>query len=88
MLSNLTFEFKDAKKEIDSKINYLEEKTGHMEEALNETLDLTTSNQQRLQSIEENMSRIVTITEELVKNKKQSRTQPDDTSGQPEPTTQ
>ena len=88
IIASQVAEFKEAKKEIDTKINHLEEKTHHMEDALNETLDLTTSNQQRLQSIEENMEKIVTLTRELVRKTQGEDKIPDDNTLEPEPTTQ
>ncbi|MBD3261214.1 MAG: hypothetical protein GF334_05945 [Candidatus Altiarchaeales archaeon] len=65
-------EFEKAKTQMNTKIHDLEDKTQHMDETITQTLDLTSQNQVRLENIEENMGRIVELTEHMIKNKKQS----------------
>lgn len=69
IVANKVEEFEKAKTQMNNKIHDLEDKTQHMEDTINQTLDLTSKNQTRLENIEQNMGKIVELTEQLIKNK-------------------
>jgi len=56
-------EFNEAKREINDKINVLEDRTSKLDDTVAETLEMTRDNQSRLRSIEENMDKLIHISE-------------------------
>ena len=56
-------EFNESKKQINEKIDTLETKTDALGSEISKTLDMTRDNQTRLNSIEENLLRIIDLTE-------------------------
>ncbi len=60
-------EFNEAKQEINDKIHVLEDRTSKLDNTVAETLEMTRENQTRLRSIEENMDRLIHISEAALK---------------------
>jgi exonuclease VII small subunit len=59
-------EFNEAKKELNNRISSLESRTMEIDNTLDETLGITKENQRRLVSMEENMNRIIQVSEALL----------------------
>ena len=62
-------EFNEAKKQINKKINTLENKTTELDHVITETRDLTQENKERLDNIEASLRRMVEISESVLTNK-------------------
>jgi uncharacterized phage infection (PIP) family protein YhgE len=62
-------EFNEAKKEINTKITTLQDKTTELDRTISKTLEMTRDNQHRLNSIEENLQKLLDMSEALVKGK-------------------
>jgi chromosome segregation ATPase len=59
-------EFEAAKKQINTKLHTLEERTEELDSTIHEALDMTRENQGRLLSIEDDLERIVEMSERIV----------------------
>jgi len=59
-------EFNESKKQINEKIDTLETKTDALGSEISKTLDMTRDNQTRLNSIEENLLRIIDLTQKMM----------------------
>jgi hypothetical protein len=62
-------EFNEAKKQINDKIETLEERTKVLDDTVSKTLGMTRENQSRLDSIEENLEKVLAISEAIIKHK-------------------
>ena len=60
-------EIQREKKQLDGRLDKLEDRSGEIESALIQTLDLTNNNQERLDSIEESMQKLIEMSSRLVK---------------------
>ncbi|MFH0863197.1 MAG: hypothetical protein V1875_09255 [Candidatus Altiarchaeota archaeon] len=59
-------EFNESKRQINDKIGTLENKTDVLGSEVSKTLDMTKENQARLNSIEDNLQRIIALTERMM----------------------
>jgi len=59
-------EFNESKKQINDKIDTLETKTDALGSEVSKTLDMTRDNQTRLNSIEENLQKIIDLTQKMI----------------------
>jgi chromosome segregation ATPase len=62
-------EFNESKKQINEKINTLENKTDELGEEITKTLEMTRDNQSRLSNIESSLERIISLSEAVIVGK-------------------
>jgi exonuclease VII small subunit len=70
-------EFNESKQHLNHKITDLESKTQRLDETVSETLGITRENQDRLNSIEDNLEKIIQISEGLIARSPQLLKEPE-----------